>query len=42
MTTTAMSQHSGRTTPTAAHSYSIPIVRELPTPRVENFDSRTW
>jgi hypothetical protein len=42
MTTNPMSQHPARARPTAAHVHRIPVVRELPSRPVENFDSRTW
>jgi hypothetical protein len=42
MAVPAISEHCYRTEPTAAHVYTMPVVRELPSQPVESSESRTW
>jgi hypothetical protein len=42
MTVPAIPEHRYRTKPTAAHVYTMPVVRELPSQPIESSESRTW
>jgi hypothetical protein len=42
MTLAAMPEHRDRVRPTPAHTYTMPVVRELPAHPTENSERQTW